>query len=107
MIIKVNAGSCGNQIQNKKSRDNRNGKSRATKRLRGHGACGAMCPKGPLVVNEAFYVLTCTNEVEATMWRLSANVASMSGVRPGKLPVTAGIETPGHCHWAIVLIPTT
>ena len=57
--------------------DNRNGKS--TKRLR--GACGAMCTKGPLVVNEAFYALTCTNEVDAAMWRFSANAASMSGVR--------------------------
>jgi len=78
MITKINSGSCGNQIQNNENcRDN--GKS--TKRLR--GACGAMCLKGPLVVNEAFYALTCTNEVDATMWRLSANAASksLSGVR--------------------------
>jgi hypothetical protein len=40
-----------------------------------------MCPKGPLVVNETFYALTCTNEVDAAMWRFSANAASMSGVR--------------------------
>ena len=63
-----------------------------------------MCSKGPRVANETFNALTWANEVDDTMWRLSANAASMSGERQA-LPVTAGIET--HWHWAIVLMPTT